>query len=345
MPINSSPTKDKRNMSKREQEKKELSFFVTEAGYSFDDIVLSDEIRKEIDGFIALDKYRTVIYDEWGLGTVIKRQKNITVNLYGDSGTGKTMTAHAIANKLEKKLLVVDYSEIESKYVGETSKNLVSLFKNAQEKDAVILFDEADALLSKRVTSMQSATDISVNQTRNILLQLLDNHEGIVLFTTNFISNFDPAFLRRILFHIKFGLPNEEMRQKLWAHYIVDKLPIASSKEEMVKEISKIGNVSSADISNAVLKAAISAAQRKRQKISKEDLKTIVEQISTVKDEVENDNYQISTKKVSEEYVKEKLGKDVLDNGSVRDNSKVCSSGFSLRSQEENRKGNCKVQG
>lgn len=101
------------------------------------------------------------------------------------------MAAHAIANALGKRMLPVDYAEIESKYVGETAKNLTALFRVAAEHEAIIFFDEADALLSKRVSNMSSATDVSVNQTRSVLLTLLNDYKGIVLFATNYIHNYD----------------------------------------------------------------------------------------------------------------------------------------------------------
>ena len=94
------------------------------------------------------------------------------------AGTGKTMAAHAIANALHKEMICVNYADIESKYVGETSKNLTNLFHTASEKDIIIFFDEADALLSKRVTNMSSSTDVSVNQTRSVLLTLLNDYEA-----------------------------------------------------------------------------------------------------------------------------------------------------------------------
>lgn len=310
MPINPTPITSKED--KKDIVNKEPSFYITEPKYSFEDIILSDEVLKEIDNFIILNECHSLIFDTWGLGTVLKNRKNITANLYGESGTGKTMAAHAIADKLRKQLLIVNYSEIESKYVGETSKNLVNLFKTAKKQDAIILFDEADALLSKRVTAMQSATDVSVNQTRNVLLKLLDDYEGIILFTTNFISNFDVAFFRRIMTHIQFDLPNLIMRQKLWAHYIVDKLPIYCEKIELVKGLSEIENITGSDIANAVLRTTISSIQQKKESIDIEDFKIIIEKIKTTKRAVTSNNYEISTKQVSEEYVKEKLGKEII---------------------------------
>lgn len=120
------------------------------------------------------------------------------------------MAAHAIAHELNKPLIAVNYAEIESKYVGETSKNITALFNTAKEQDAIIFFDEADAMLSRRVTNMSHATDVSVNQTRSVLLTLMNDHEGLIIFTTNFVSNYDPAFMRRILSHILFDLPNAD---------------------------------------------------------------------------------------------------------------------------------------
>lgn len=315
MPINPVPVEDRDEMKRGERAKREISYVITEPRYSFEDIILPEDILKEIENLIALDRYKSLIFETWGLADVIKRQKNITANFYGKSGTGKTMTAHAIAGKLDKKLLMVNYAEIESKYVGETSKNLVNLFESAKKQDAIILFDEADALLSKRVTTMQSAADVSVNQTRNVLLKLLDEYDGMILFTTNFISNFDSAFFRRIMSHIKFELPNERMRQQLWFHYLVDRLPIEREKTEIVRELSKVENVSGSDISNAVLRAAILAAQEGSEYIKTDNLKSIINKILEAKSEIENGNFEVSTRKVSAEYVKEKLGKEAVNNG------------------------------
>ena len=131
---------------------------LTEPRYRFSDIVLSEEAKAALKELLSLQKNKKLIFDQWGLGAVFPDRKSFTVNLYGPSGTGKTMTAHALAAKLGKKLIIADYSELESKFVGETSKNIVRLFRYAEKHDAVLLFDEADALLSKRVTGMFSAS-------------------------------------------------------------------------------------------------------------------------------------------------------------------------------------------
>jgi ATP-dependent 26S proteasome regulatory subunit len=171
------------------------------------------------------------------------------------------MAAHAIAHALDKKVIFVDYAEIESKYVGETAKNIKRLFQSAEELGAIIVFDEADALLSKRVTDMRSSSDVSVNQTRSVLLNILNEYSGVVIFTTNFIQNFDPAFLRRIRYQIKFHLPNASLRKQLWEMYIPAKMPTDADPAQLAE---KYENVSGSDIANAVFSASVKAARMDR---------------------------------------------------------------------------------
>lgn len=284
-----------------------IEFEISDPIYSFDDLILADVIVSDIKKAVALVEYRNKIYEEWGLNRVIKQPRNVSLNLYGASGTGKTMAAHAIAKYLSKKLLLVNYAEIESKYVGETAKNLIKLFEYAEANDVVIVFDEADALLSKRVTSMHNATDVSVNQTRNVLLKILDVYDGVVIFTTNFIRNYDKAFMRRITSHIKLDAPNKELREKLWLHYMVSPLPIYGNRSTIAKDLSDIEDLTGADISTVVLKAAIAAAVDNKKEISVDMIKNEIEHVLVAKKAIDdiNSEYQITTRKVSAEYVKE----------------------------------------
>ena len=308
MPISHIPEQDSENttnIASREKKKHNASFQLTEPKYGLEDAILSPAIRNAIEDAISLVENNDLIFNEWGLGQVVKHH-NLCINLYGPSGTGKTMTAHGIARQLKKKMVVVNYAEMESKYVGETSKNIAALFQFAEENDAVILFDEADAMLSKRVTSMQSAADVSVNQTRNTLLKILDNYTGIVVFTTNFIQNFDMAFFRRILSHIRFEMPDEETRRKIWEHYLPPTLPLLD-RDSTIREITKIENVTGADISNTVLKAAIKAA-RYQKKVTLADLSELVSKMTKAKLDME-EPYEITTKKVSAEYAMKQVKK------------------------------------
>lgn len=316
MPINHDPKQHDMIMDKKVKKQK-VAINEAEPIYSFDDVILDEETRDKIEYIISLEENRKLIYDTWGLGRVFNSNRNISVNLYGPSGTGKTMTAHAVAKRLGKKLVIVNYADIESKYVGETSKNLVELFQKAESMDSVLFFDEADALLSKRVTSMNNATDVSVNQTRSVLLQLLDKHKGIVLFTTNFIQNYDSAFYRRITSHIQFKLPSEAIRRLIWEHYIVPELPIKGDRETFIDELVKTDGISGADISTAVFKAAVQTAYLKEWEVKVDRIKAALEEARNLKKIQSDEQYAITTRRVSEQYVKDKIGKDGMIDGIV----------------------------
>jgi SpoVK/Ycf46/Vps4 family AAA+-type ATPase len=294
--------------SDKGREKKEhpkITFNAVKPKYKLSDVILDQSVRDEIITIINSKKNYDKVFIDWGLNTVMKQGNNLLVNLYGDSGTGKTMCAHVIANELEKKIICVNYADIESKYVGETSKNLCKLFEQAHSDDNIIFFDEADALLSKRVTEMSSSTDVSVNQTRSVLLTLLNDYKGIVIFATNFISNFDSAFMRRIQFHVKFSLPNEDLRKKLWSMYIPNKMPVDVDIDEISKNYD---NVSGSDISNAVLKAALKAANDDAKIVNQKYFEDAIQSVLDSK-KANLSNVTITKREVSEEYALQQINK------------------------------------
>lgn len=301
MPVNHTPEK---NNEEYMEKKRGICFNLTAPKFSFSDIILPQKTIEEIDLFLTMVKNDSLIFDSWGLGRVIKNH-NLSVNFYGASGTGKTMVAHAIAFALNKQLLVVDYAEVESKYVGETSKNLVSLFRYAKDNDAIILFDEADAMLSKRVTMMNNATDVSVNQTRNVLLKLLDEYSGVIIFTTNFLQNYDAAFMRRIYTHIRFEMPEIEQRIMLWNYYLPPALPI-ENRTETINYIAKIDDVSGSDIATSVLRCAVIAAEKKRS-ITVDDITEAINRIKLTRQDAEG-KWNVTSRKVTEEYALEQIG-------------------------------------
>lgn len=287
-------------------------YFVIKPCQDLQDIILSEENLDEILSFISFYQNQDLIFKTWNLEKVMKDKKSINLNLFGVSGTGKTITAMAIAKRLNKEIIVVDYSQIESKYVGETSKNLVEIFDYACNKDVILFFDEADALLSKRVTSMTSSTDVSVNQTRNVLLKLLDNFDGITIFATNFISNFDNAFLRRISKHIEFKNPDKDMRKKLWEYYIVEEFPV-DDRVALIERISEKNKITGADISNIVLKVAIKLARTGNKVATPEDFEYYIDESVKIKENIEDDKFKVEKKKVTKEYVEERMKEGVID--------------------------------
>lgn len=295
----------KENITK-EKERKDI-FSISQPKYKLSDLIIDEKVYEEIQTIVNAEKCWSTVFNVWGLSSVIKDKQNLVVNLYGEPGTGKTMAAHAIASELNRRMICVNYAEIESKYVGETSKNLTALFKYAFEKDVIIFFDEADALLSKRVTDMSRSTDVSVNQTRSVLLTIMNDYKGMIVFASNFISNYDSAFLRRIQYHVEFQLPNEVLRQQLWKKYIPDTMPNNIDIEQISK---KFAGISGSDISNAVLRAALYAANRKENMVQHRYFETEIENIIRAKNANADSKTKIKNvtkKEVSEEYVKEQI--------------------------------------
>lgn len=305
------PLVKKENSADEKLKKEETSFSISKPKYSIDEMILEDSLKEKIEIIISAEKNYHQVFEVWNLQSVIKNRKNILVNFWGTSGTGKTMAGNAVANALGKEILIVNYAEIESKYVGETSKNLEALFKFAEEQDVVIFFDEADALLSKRVTDMTHSTDVSVNQTRSVLLNILNSYTGMVIFATNFISNYDSAFLRRIQYHIEFTLPSKDLRKKLWQRYIPQEMPNDLDIESISE---KYDNLSGNDISTAVLQASLKAAKKNESIVSEKYFEEACESILKTKEMNSSNGKTTETSKVvSREYVAEKIGEEEVN--------------------------------
>ena len=285
--------------------------------YTLSDLIVSESTAASLADFLAYRRNEDLIFNKWGLAKTHVHQRQTCINLYGPPGTGKTMAAQAIAHGLGLPLLMVDYADLESKYVGETSKNISKLFKLAQEKNAILFFDEADAIISRRVTNMSHSTDVSVNQTRSVMLTLMNDHEGLVIFATNFIENYDPAFMRRILAHIHFDLPDAVCRKKLWFKYIPDVLPCDVDISQLV-DLS--GGLSGSDISNCVLKAALSAARQGAKVLALSHFESAINEVFRSKSANSQKHYPPATieqRIVSEDYVKARLGVQSIEDVKV----------------------------
>lgn len=280
-----------------------VTFEFMEPRYTLDHIIASPRLMSEIRSLIALKRDFEIVFEKMGFRQTHKYSKKFILNFYGEPGTGKTIAAHAIAHALGKQILLVDYSQIESKYVGETPKNLKRIFEFAEENPCLIFFDEADAILSRRVTNMSSATDTSVNQTRSVLLNILNDFEGDLIFATNFISNYDPAFMRRISKHIYFELPDTETRVKLLQKYTPTSLHRNLNFEAIAKSTE---NLSAADIEKGMLMAAFHASGQGRDYLIQADISQQMEAILKSKLANQgNGNIKPETKFVSHEYIAE----------------------------------------
>ena len=252
-----------------------LDFYPQNPKYSFDQMILPNNIRSEVFDALKVISCKDLIYSKWGFGTIEPIPKSV-LNLYGPPGTGKTMCAHAIAKYLNRKILLLNYSEIESKYVGEAPKNLKKAFDVAKETDSVLFFDEADSFLGKRIQNVAHGSDQALNSLRSQMLILLEEFSGIVVFATNLVTNFDKAFESRILKHIRFELPNREARAEIIRKMLPKQLPLVEPfTDEQIEEASAITDgFSGREIKVAILNMLLSKADPMDSKIvfSYEDL-------------------------------------------------------------------------
>lgn len=231
--------------------------------YNFGQIILPDYVKKEIFNALKVIEYKDVVYNVWGFSECDPIPRSV-LNFYGDPGTGKTMCAHAIADKLGKKILALNYAEIESKYVGEAPKNLQKAFDTADETDSVLFFDEADSFLGKRIQNVTQGAEQALNSLRSQMLILLEEHSGVVIFATNLVSNFDNAFESRILKHIHFELPNHDARIEIIKKMIPTKLPLSEpiSQEELDEASDILEGFSGREIKSAVLELLLDKAEK-----------------------------------------------------------------------------------
>jgi SpoVK/Ycf46/Vps4 family AAA+-type ATPase len=226
---------------------------------TFRDVVLPPATRRALDEALTQVRTRELIFDEWGLGERHPTGTALAFNFAGPSGTGKTICAEAIANTLGKRLLLVRYAELESMWFGETPKNVAAVFRLAEQEDAVLFFDEADAIASRRSTDISQGSQRESNTVVNVLLQELERFDGVVIFATNLAVNFDPAFERRIRTHVLFETPGVEERELIWFVQIhPTKTPLADDVD--FRELAERFEVTGGEIRNAVLKAALAAA-------------------------------------------------------------------------------------
>jgi SpoVK/Ycf46/Vps4 family AAA+-type ATPase len=226
---------------------------------TFDDVVLPPTTRRLLDAALAQVTQYDLIFNRWGLGERHPTGLALAFNFAGPPGTGKTICAEAIAHSLGRRLLLVRYGELESMWMGETPKNIAAIFSKARDEQAVLFFDEADAIATRRSTSVDSGIQRESNTTVSVLLQELESYNGVVIFATNLAANFDPAFERRIRTHVLFEMPGEAEREKIWRVQLhPSRTPVAPDVD--FQALATRYEVSGGDIRNAVLKAALAAA-------------------------------------------------------------------------------------
>jgi len=221
---------------------------------TFEDVVLPPDTLAALDHALQLIRKHDLIFREWGLGERHSTGLGLAFHFAGPPGTGKTICAEALAKALNRELLVVRYAEIESRWVGQTSKHVALVFRAAERQNAVLFFDEADAIAGRRFSSATGGYEREANATVNVLLQELERFNGVIIFATNLAASLDPAFERRIRTHVLFGLPGPEERERIWRSQLHPRTPLADDVnfQILAEEFPRSGG----DIKNAVLKAA-----------------------------------------------------------------------------------------
>ena len=225
---------------------------------SFDDVILPPATRQSLEQALTHVTRHDLIFNRWGLGERHPTSLALAFNFAGAPGTGKTICAEAIAHALGRRLLIVRYAEVESMWMGETPKNVVAAFRLARKENAVLLFDEADAIASRRSSSLDHSMVRENNTVISVLLQELERFTGVVIFATNLAANFDPAFERRIRTHVLFEMPGVDEREQIWRVQMHPRTPLASDVD--FRTLAQQFEASGGDIRNAVLKAAQAAA-------------------------------------------------------------------------------------
>jgi len=243
--------------------------------YDFDFLVVDDEVRENLLSSVDLILVEDLVFNKWNL-KLIEPFPRAALNFHGNPGTGKTLAAHCVAAYLKKPILMASYAQIESKYVGDGSKNVEAVFFAAERDGAILFIDEADSLLSRRLLDVTQGAEQAINSMRSQLLICLENYRGVVIFSTNLVENYDRAFDTRMR-HILFPMPDEAARRRIWANHLPKELPLA--KDVSVDALARIEDVCGRDIKNSVIDAALRTARAGAKAITLAGLQKAVEQI------------------------------------------------------------------
>ncbi|MBO5062026.1 MAG: AAA family ATPase [Prevotella sp.] len=216
------------------KDSKKVVYTAVEPEFTLDEVIMTPKERIAVMRAITLIRDKELIYHKWNFKKVDKREKSILC-FHGVPGTGKSMCAHGVASYLGKKIILGSYAQIESEFVGVGAKNLVNLFKAAQEQDAVLFIDEADTFLSRRLPASNDSSK-HYNSMSNELYTLIENFNGCIIFASNHIKDFDPAVISRIIEPIEFRLPDFNGRIAILKNMLQNEFPIQGGKTDEVLE-------------------------------------------------------------------------------------------------------------
>jgi len=225
-----------------------------QAGWT--DLVLHERQTSVLREIVAHVRQRPTVHQEWGFAATLRRGLGVTALFAGGSGTGKTLAAEVMANELGLDLFIVDLSQVVSKYIGETEKNLRRVFDAAERGGALLLFDEADALFGKR-SEVKDSHDRYANLEVSYLLMRMEAYRGLAILTTNMKKALDTAFLRRIRFVVDFPFPAEHERAEIWRRVLPPQAPVKDIDSALLAQLTVAGG----SIRNIALSGAFLAAE------------------------------------------------------------------------------------
>lgn len=243
--------------------------------FDFDFLVVPEDLRESLLSAIDLVTYENLVFDQWNLRS-IEPFPRTALNLHGPPGTGKTLAAHALASYVQRPILMANYGQVESKFVGDGAKNVEALFFAAERDEAVLFIDEADSLLSRRLTNVTQGAEQAINSMRSQLLVCLEHFRGVVIFSTNLVENYDRAFETRVR-NLYFPLPDYEARLQIWKRHLPAQLPL--HQDVSIESLAKIEDVCGRDIKSAVLDAALRAARMGKGILDAGDLESAMQRV------------------------------------------------------------------
>ncbi|MCB0154595.1 MAG: ATP-binding protein, partial [Anaerolineae bacterium] len=225
--------------------------------YDWDDIILPMDQRTILQEIVTTVQGRPQVLEQWGVGRKLASSAAVTVLFAGDPGTGKTMAAEVIARVLKLDLYKIDLSTMVSKYIGETEKNLEKIFSEAESSNAILFFDEADAIFGKR-SEVKDAHDRYANIEVSYLLQRMEAYDGVTILATNLRANLDEAFTRRLQFAVDFPFPEAEDRLRIWQTLFPPEVPRRPDLDFDL--LAKRFKLAGGNIRNIIINAAYQAA-------------------------------------------------------------------------------------